>query len=188
MRFAQAIAIAGAVLASAIVTRAADEYADHIRDLTRERGQQWHNTSTVPYGGLIWHSKAFRVSSTRQANVAIVRAAARKHGVPEPVAVALIRQESGFNPRAHSYQDARGLGQILPSTWREEGCSGSMWDPSDSADCAMQYLAKGIRTEGSISGGLAWYHGGPNHAMHGRKTRAYQRVILGSLGPYGSLR
>ncbi len=179
--------IIGAVIASSIITHAAtDEYAEHIFSLMKERDQPMR-VAPNPYGDLVRKIDRVSVRSDRQRNVEIVKVAARRHSVPEAVAVALIKQESGFNERAHSYQDARGMGQILPSTWRAEGCSGSMWNAEDSADCSMRYLAKGIRENG-LRDGIAFYHGGPDRRQWGRKTRAYQRIILASLGPYGGLR
>ncbi len=45
-----------------------------------------------------------------------VRAAAKQFGVEEARLYALMKQESQFNPRAHSYADARGLMQVMPAT------------------------------------------------------------------------
>ena len=46
----------------------------------------------------------------------LVRRQARASGLDPYLVMALIRQESGFNPRALSVADARGLMQILPQT------------------------------------------------------------------------
>jgi soluble lytic murein transglycosylase-like protein len=122
-----------------------------------------------------------RIPQNRQANVSIVRAAARRHGVPETLALSLTRQESGFNARARSPVGAMGLMQIMPGTWRGQGCRGNPWNPTDNAECGMRYLAKAYR-----AGGARWaalrYHGGPNVRMHGRKTQHYARVVLAGAG------
>ena len=122
-----------------------------------------------------------RVPQSRQANVAIVRAAARSHGVPEALALSLTRQESGFNASARSPVGAMGLMQIMPGTWRGQGCRGNPWNAADNAECGMRYLAKAYR-----QGGARWaalrYHGGPNVRMHGRKTQHYARVVLAGAG------
>lgn len=46
----------------------------------------------------------------------LVETAARKYGVDPLLLVALIRQESSFDPRANSSAGARGLTQFMPST------------------------------------------------------------------------
>jgi soluble lytic murein transglycosylase-like protein len=49
---------------------------------------------------------------------ATVREGAREFGVDESLLLAVVRQESGFNPRARSRAGAVGLTQLLPSTAR----------------------------------------------------------------------
>ena len=49
---------------------------------------------------------------------ATVREGARESGVDESLLLAVVRQESGFNPRARSRAGAVGLTQLLPSTAR----------------------------------------------------------------------
>lgn len=111
----------------------------------------------------------------------IVIAEAKRQGVPQNFAVALVRQESGFNPRARSPVGAMGVMQIMPGTWRAQGCTGNPWEPQANVRCGMGYLAKAYR-----QGGPRWaalrYHGGPNTRMHGRKTQAYARNVLRMAG------
>jgi soluble lytic murein transglycosylase-like protein len=51
----------------------------------------------------------------------MIAAAARRHGVPVDLALALAYQESGFQQRVVSPVDAIGAMQVLPSTGRSLG-------------------------------------------------------------------
>ncbi|MGW3360552.1 C40 family peptidase [Streptomyces bungoensis] len=59
---------------------------------------------------------------------------------------ALLTQESGFNPKAHSPVGAQGIAQFMPSTWETHGVDGNgdgkrdVWDPEDAIPSAAQYL------------------------------------------------
>ena len=119
--------------------------------------------------------------NNRAGNARIVAAAARRHGVPERLALALTRQESGFNERARSPVGAMGLTQVMPGTWRSEGCRGNPWDATANADCGMRYLAKFYREGGAHYAALR-YHGGPNTRMHGPKTRKYAARVVAMAG------
>ncbi|MEU6736197.1 bifunctional lytic transglycosylase/C40 family peptidase [Streptomyces physcomitrii] len=67
---------------------------------------------------------------------------------------AQLYQESGFNPRAKSPADARGIAQFIPGTWAAHGMDGDgdgdrdIWDPADAIPSAAAYdcdLAKYVR-------------------------------------------
>ncbi|MFG2789982.1 NlpC/P60 family protein [Streptomyces sp. NPDC048419] len=59
---------------------------------------------------------------------------------------ALLTQESGFNPKAHSQVGAEGIAQFMPSTWESQGIDGNgdgkrdVWDPADAIPSAAAYL------------------------------------------------
>ncbi len=76
--------------------------------------------------------------------------AAHQHGADPLLLLALVRQESGFDPNAHSRAGALGLTQVLPSTARgiaqetgraEALNSGDLYDPAVSLDYGAWYLA-----------------------------------------------
>lgn len=53
--------------------------------------------------------------------------------------LAVIETESGFNPRARSVKDARGLMQLIPATAQRFGV-GNIWDPLENLRGGMAYL------------------------------------------------
>jgi len=169
MKGARAIAIAGAVLASGLAA-SADPWA--IPAGQYFAGQQ----APVSVYGAVPKQIGRQNRADRAVYVAIVDAAARREGIPVAFARRLVMRESGFNPRARSHQNAQGLMQIIPGTWRAERCSGSPWNAVDNAACGMRYLAKFYRQGGEHYAALR-YHGGPNTRAHGPKTRAYAAAL-----------
>lgn len=90
-----------------------------------------------------------------------IRDAARKHGVPSDLAIALITTESALNPYVVSKVGAMGLGQLMPQTARDMGVS-DPFDPLQNLDGSMRYLASMIKQFGERSG-VAAYNAGPGN-------------------------
>lgn len=96
---------------------------------------------------------------------------ARKPGRPEPALIlAITRQESEFDPRAHSSAGARGLMQIMPATARITARSEGLpyqpnWlvdDPSYNVTLGAAYLQHLLETwNGSYVLTIASYNAGP---------------------------
>ncbi len=96
--------------------------------------------------------------------------AAHQHGADPLLLLALVRQESGFDPNAHSRAGALGLTQVLPSTARgiaqetgraEALNSGDLYDPAVSLDYGAWYLAAmAQRYGGRLLPTLAAYNAG----------------------------
>jgi soluble lytic murein transglycosylase-like protein len=120
----------------------------------------------------------------------IERAAARYQVAPEVVR-AVIRAESGFDPKAVSPAGAQGLMQLMPGTARDLGVT----DPFDAEQNVMagtRYLKQMLgRYGGDLDKALAAYNWGPgnlNRSGDGRlptETRRYIARIKGYLEASG---
>lgn len=111
---------------------------------------------------------------------------AKKYGVDQSLALALVKQESGWKPDATSPKGAMGLMQLMPGTAKDLGVS-DPYDPDQNIDAGMRYLAKQIDTFGSPERALVAYNWGPENAKKwdGKRsslpaeTREYLKRILG---------
>ncbi|MBD0712481.1 peptidase P60 [Streptomyces sp. CBMA291] len=107
---------------------------------------------------------------------------------------AQLYQESGWNPRAVSPADARGIAQFIPSTWAGHAVDGDgdgdrdIWDPADAIpsaatyDCQLAGYVKDVPGD-PASNMLAAYNAGAYRVIrHGgvppiSETQNYVRVI-----------
>lgn len=103
----------------------------------------------------------FRLPSTDLAPyVGEIRAAAERYALPESLISAVIRVESGFNPRAVSRKGARGLMQLMPATASLLGVRNS-FDPGENIDGGARHLRTLIeRFSNDVSLALAAYNAG----------------------------
>lgn len=105
-----------------------------------------------------------------------------KYNVDPRLTMALIAQESRFNPNAVSHVGARGLGQLMPYTAEVLGVHNS-FDISENLDGSVRYLRDQLQTFGNISLALAAYNAGPKSVKrYGgvppyRETQNYVQVI-----------
>ncbi len=98
----------------------------------------------------------------------VVDASANKYGVPASFIYAIMRTESGFDPRAVSVAGAQGLLQLLPSAARgSAGLAGRpledarrIFEPEVAIDLGTALLAAGRREFGSLALSAAAYNGG----------------------------
>ena len=86
--------------------------------------------------------------------------AASRYGVPDRLVTAVIRAESGFNPRAVSRKGARGLMQLMPATASDLGVRNS-FDPRENIHGGVRHLRGLIdRFPGNLPLAIAAYNAG----------------------------
>lgn len=100
--------------------------------------------------------------------------------------VALVDQESRFNPNAVSPKGARGLGQLMPETAAVLGVDAA--DPLDNLRGAARYFVDQLGTFGRMDLALAAYNAGPHRVTQYRgippyaETRTYVARISAAAG------
>jgi soluble lytic murein transglycosylase len=89
-----------------------------------------------------------------------IRDASERYGVPIKLVSAVIRAESGFNPRAVSRKGAQGLMQLMPGTASMLGVRNS-FNPRENIDGGVRHLRSLIdRFPDSLPLALAAYNAG----------------------------
>ena len=89
-----------------------------------------------------------------------ITAAAERYGVPHGLVAAVIRAESGFNPRAVSRKGAQGLMQLMPTTAASLGVRNS-FDPRQNIEGGVRHLRSLIdRFPNNLPFALAAYNAG----------------------------
>ncbi len=112
-----------------------------------------------------------------------VAASAAAEGVPVGVLAALLRTESGFDPRAVSPVGAQGIAQFMPATAAAVGL-GDPFDPDAAIPAAAALLAAHRARFGTIELALAAYNAGPGAVVRYRgippyrETRGYVARIM----------
>lgn len=108
----------------------------------------------------------------------MVEDAARQHGLDPNLLHAMIRVESGYNPRALSAKGARGLMQLMPATARRFGVADA-FNPKENVRAGAEYVQWLLNLfQGDVELALAAYNAGENAVI-----RAGYRIP-----PYGETR
>src|SRR5437867_4806158 len=114
----------------------------------------------------------------------LIALSAARNGVDPNLIVAVMRQESGFNPRARSYRGATGLMQLIPATAQRFGVT-NIFDPAQNIEGGAKYLRFLLDTfNGDVNLALAGYNAGENAVVNSgfrvpryRETQNYVRSI-----------
>ena len=115
--------------------------------------------------------------------LAVAKAAALKHNVPEDLFLRLVQQESGWNPGAVSSAGATGLAQLMPSTADRLGVD--IDDPAQNLEGGARYLRQMYDKFGTWKLALAAYNAGPAAVEDSGGVPPYaetQNYVLAILG------
>ena len=150
------------------------QYSGSIKHTPKyKKGQETAATEGIP---------AYR-GSYKGEYLAVAKAAARKHGVPEDLFLRLVQQESGWNVVAVSSKGATGLAQLMPETAEILGVDIS--DPEANLEGGARYLRMMFDKFGSWELALAAYNAGPGAVEEHdgippfAETENYVKAILG---------
>jgi soluble lytic murein transglycosylase-like protein len=106
-----------------------------------------------------------------------IRRIAERHGVDPLLVHAVVRAESGYDPKAVSRKGAAGLMQLMPETARRYGVT----DPFDTAanlDAGVRYLRDLLSVfRGNVALALAAYNAGEQSVLRaGRRVPNYRET------------
>ncbi|HQS11066.1 MAG TPA: lytic transglycosylase domain-containing protein [Xanthobacteraceae bacterium] len=121
---------------------------------------------------------------------AFIDEAAQRFELPASWIRAVLRAESGGDPRAVSPAGAMGLMQIMPATWDElrvhHGLGADPFDPRDNILAGAAYLRQLHDRYGSIRAMLAAYNAGPARyeaSLAGERLPLETRTYIAALAP-----
>jgi soluble lytic murein transglycosylase-like protein len=127
------------------------------------------STDEAALRAALWSEARHLGGSLREAVAGAIARAEREHGIPALLIVAIIKQESGFDPGAQSLYGALGLMQLRPFVARDYAARrGLGWrgektllDPTRNIQLATGYLGELLARFGSLDLALAAYNKGP---------------------------
>ncbi len=115
-----------------------------------------------------------------RAHVSVIRRYAAINHLDPYLVMGLIRQESGFNARATSPADARGLMQVLASTITRSrryrnSVGRRLYEPAYNVRFGCAYLRKLLkRYNGNVAEAIAAYNAGPTNVDQWLSRRTYR--------------
>lgn len=113
-----------------------------------------------------------------------ITAASERHGIEFPLLKAIIKAESGFNPKAVSKKGAKGLMQIMPFNFKALKIN-DPFDPWENIMGGTTYFKQLLdRFEGKLKLALAAYNAGPQRVEESgsippiKETEEYVRRVI----------
>jgi soluble lytic murein transglycosylase-like protein len=118
--------------------------------------------------------RPIEVSTNNKSVDALIETAAARNGIDKRLMMAVMKQESSFNPRATSYKGACGLMQLMPATAARFGVR-NIYDPEQNIEGGARYLRFLLDTfGGSVELALAGYNAGEGAVMkYGNRIPPY---------------
>ena len=121
-----------------------------------------------------------------------ITAAAKANGVDPALLAGLVKQESGFNPKAGSGAGAKGLTQLMPATAAGLGVT-DVFDPVQSLNGGAKYLKQQLDAfGGDVTKALAAYNAGPGAVQRFggvppySETQNYVRIVQANAASFRS--
>ena len=106
----------------------------------------------------------------------IIANASQQYDVSFPLLKAIIKAESGFDPRAVSKKGAKGLMQIMPENFKPLGIK-DPFDPSQNIHAGARYFKQMYdRFKGKLPLSLAAYNAGPTAVERYKTVPPYEET------------
>ncbi len=105
----------------------------------------------------------------------IIANASQQYGVSFPLLKAIIKAESGFDPRAVSKKGAKGLMQIMPQNFKLLGIK-DPFDPSQNIHAGARYFKQMYDRFGKLALSLAAYNAGPKAVERYKTVPPYEET------------